>query len=114
VDDINAELEGLKRIYLSELPNKIAAIQTAIEDATAKLHASSPPDWKLIEHLVHKLAGSSGTYGLKNLAELCRTLEDKLFENVLQKLTPADAAKYLTKWQSTFTQQAEIATGAKS
>jgi DNA-binding response OmpR family regulator len=67
------EFEDLRHTYLSELPHKIAAMRSA-----AALLATKGWDRARLEslfHLVHRMAGASGLYGLPALSHSAGALE---------------------------------------
>ena len=102
LNDLNAELEKLKEAYIAELPAKTANLSRATQRAASDLAQNGSPNWRELETLSHKLAGSSGTYGFGQLSRLSRHLEDALSEGRLQHLSKAEAAEYLTAWKSAF------------
>ena len=68
------EFETLRRHYVGKLPETLAAMRAA-----AAVLASEGWDRSLLEslrHLAHRMAGTSGLYGLPALARSAGTLED--------------------------------------
>ena len=72
----SARLARLKENYLRSLNDKRAAIESARQAAEAADFA--PEALAEFRHLVHKLAGSAGTYGLEDIYRQAVALEDTL------------------------------------
>ena len=69
-DDVERELEELRRNYRASLPPKVDALATAI-DARDRETASA---------LAHRLRGTSGAYGLSAVSVEAGAIEDALGE----------------------------------
>ena len=89
--DIENELNTLKITYRGELAEKTGMIMKAIKNS----------DWQQLEHLVHKLAGSSGTYGFSELSAHLRNLEDRLLEKKIQTQPENQIKLELKTWTAT-------------
>jgi chemotaxis protein histidine kinase CheA len=81
--EIEAQLRQLRVGYARQLPDKVAAFETAFE-----AFAAAP--WTEDAHrtayrMIHSLAGSSGTYGFDTLCRLCRSAEAVVKEALEQK-----------------------------
>lgn len=60
--------EQLKKQYLDSFDAKIKDLKQALEEENLQA----------LTVLVHQLAGSSGSYGLADIAELCSDIESKI------------------------------------
>jgi len=69
-DDVELELEELRRTYRVSLPAKVDALATAV-DARDRETASA---------LAHRLRGTSGAYGLSAVSIEAGAIEDALAE----------------------------------
>lgn len=84
---------GLRRRFLSGLP----AREAEIEDLTATLleHGASPKALEELYLATHKLAGISGTYGLRKLGDLAAEVEQLLEPVRLRLPTPHELESIL-------------------
>lgn len=96
------ELETLKKQYRADLKSKAASIHNYIQGALHDIGCKKAPKWKEIEQVVHKLAGSAGTYGFGALSRILSHLESALVSEELQGLKKDWAARYLQSWQTIF------------
>ncbi|MEW6056176.1 MAG: Hpt domain-containing protein [Bdellovibrionota bacterium] len=96
------EMAALIKIYVCELPAKAAEIQQAAETAIHQLGKRETPRWAVLESLVHKLAGSAGTYGFYAISTLARTLEDRISNGSFAKIPPDEQALELRGWLESF------------
>ncbi|MDP3232740.1 MAG: response regulator [Myxococcales bacterium] len=83
-----AELAELKRQFTARLPEKLDALELAIE--TAKLEGTRLGDARMLAHRLH---GSAGSYGYPALGEAMGVVEDLL------KATPASASGAHFFWE---------------
>lgn len=65
--DFAGQLAVLKAQFVGELQGKLAELRAALDEDRGKA-----------QRLAHKLAGSSGSYGLTEVSVAVRTLEDAL------------------------------------
>jgi len=72
----NPAFEALRREYVAELPERIAALRTAADGVGAKGWDRPLVEWLHLQ--AHKLAGSAGIYRLARLSDAAATLEDRL------------------------------------
>jgi HPt (histidine-containing phosphotransfer) domain-containing protein len=71
--------EALRRAYLADVPERIAAIR----QAAAALRGGAPQRaLDELRHLVHRLVGSSAIFGLPRLAAAGRELEDRVIASI--------------------------------
>jgi HPt (histidine-containing phosphotransfer) domain-containing protein len=73
------QLHQLKNYYVSQLPNKIAAMESAWQDYLQQ------PNHELLQVLyrqAHDLSGSAGTYGYKELNDVARRIDRLLREKL--------------------------------
>lgn len=73
---LQRELRGLQRAFLSQLPDRVAAIETALDEA---LLAAGIDRERLdaLFHLAHRLCGSAGIYGYPAVHEAAGAVERK-------------------------------------
>jgi len=67
------EMKTLRESYAAELPEKLSSIDDAWE--AFDCGKGDPEQLESIYHMVHDLAGSGGTFGLKDLSIAARNLE---------------------------------------
>ena len=89
------ELDDLKDAYIAELPEKVQKIMIEIDKVSVQLKKNAAPNTAELLILVHKLAGSAGTYGLQPISVLARDLEDQIVAERVQLL-------YLEEWLKHF------------
>lgn len=99
---MDAILGELIKKYKQELPDKAAAVDAEVAKIVNALENNQPADWSELQRLCHKLAGSSGTYGLAELSQLAREIEERITEKKITQLQPADALRELKGWNSRF------------
>ncbi len=100
------EMKSLKEDYLKSLPIKATQIRKCIEAITHELGQDSKSTlWETLETLVHKTAGSSGTYGFYTISKLAFELEEKLNQKTICNCSPEQAAQLLNSWLIKFTQE---------
>lgn len=91
--NLSAELAKLQQTFVAALPDKLARLEQLLGVCTSGFAASGrwPEDALRQAHLVvHSLAGSGGTFGLKAMGEAAHALE-VLLASVLHDEAPADA-----------------------
>jgi chemotaxis protein histidine kinase CheA len=59
---LRQELRGLRRAFLAQLPDRVQAIQTALDEAMSPREFDRERVDALF-HLAHRLCGSAGIYG---------------------------------------------------
>lgn len=59
---LNRELSRLKRVFLAQLPDRVQAIATTLDEALGDT-AVDRPRMDALFHLAHRLCGSAGIYG---------------------------------------------------
>jgi two-component system OmpR family response regulator len=73
VDDFDTKLFHLKKKYQREIPAKLELIKQSLE--LFKNIPTNPEHLKQLIMLVHKIAGSSATYGFPNIHSTARSFE---------------------------------------
>jgi chemotaxis protein histidine kinase CheA len=73
-DQIRQELLGLQRAFLAQLPDRVQAIETALNDALSGGEIDRPRVDALF-HLAHRLCGSAGIYGYPAVHEVAGAIE---------------------------------------
>ncbi len=95
-------LEKLKWEYVSSLTLKLETIAITVNAIMNSVKEKMPPDWRTLEHLVHKFAGSSGTYGFRELSIHAKVLEENISTNELQGKSELEQIRFLNEWKKTF------------
>jgi HPt (histidine-containing phosphotransfer) domain-containing protein len=95
----NDPFADLTATYIAELPERLTRIDRALDVVRTALAKSTVPNWKELTVLVHKLAGSAGIYGLPELSEIARSLEDELDAKTFDRLQPSATLARLAKWR---------------
>ena len=72
VAQASAEFHALKRAYLSQVPERVRALETVARAALEEGRASDLEDFRT---LAHRLVGSAALYGLPSLSAAARALE---------------------------------------
>lgn len=72
--DIQARLQALRDDFAAQLPQRIGAI----EDAWLTRAAATPDALHELYRKVHSLAGAAGTFGMSDLSDQARRVEDDL------------------------------------
>lgn len=70
--EVEAQVAALKRLYLAQLPAKIAELRATYESALANQDGEALFSFY---RLAHSLAGSSGMYGMPAVGDKARELE---------------------------------------
>ncbi len=91
-------MEKLKQEYVASLAQKRETIRITLGSVMRALKISVAPDWKALEFVVHKFAGSSGTYGFKELSVHARELEDRIIGGEFAAEPAKKTAAYLHAW----------------
>lgn len=72
--DLQARLQALRDDFATQLPARIASIERAWQSRAEAI----PEDLRELYRKVHSLSGAAGTFGLPELGEQARRLEDTL------------------------------------
>lgn len=90
-NELETKLRTLREAYLAQLPERLAAIQ----GARTTLRSATVVDEGLREfyRLVHGLTGSGATFGLQDISDSARTLEQQI-KAVVDGSSPLDAAQW--------------------
>lgn len=98
------ELEQLKKEFQSEIPQKTESLSNEIEAILQALTHSTPGqvDWTKLSFIVHKLCGSTGTYGFLSLFTATSFLESLLTQNTFSSMSSENVGKYLRLWLTIF------------
>ena len=91
-------LEKLKSEYRSSLPQKLDTIRITVAAVTRSLESKAKPDWENLEFIVHKFAGSSGTYGFKAMSNHARELEDRIYNKLFATESATNSKVWLETW----------------
>lgn len=67
-------LAGLREQYLAEAPERLAALRDAVDRARTGDDAALPE----LRLLLHRLAGSGGSYGLQAVTDAARAAEQEV------------------------------------
>lgn len=92
------EIEELKKEYAEGIAERITSIHQATDQIIQALTHRRKPNWEALETSVHKLAGSSGTYGFTALSHLARYMEDLITEKRIQGVAPQLALAHISRW----------------
>ncbi|MGE4239246.1 Hpt domain-containing protein [Ramlibacter sp.] len=87
-DDFDDALAGFRRDYAAQLPGKLDAIRTQLAECLA--HPEDGTALTDLTRLLHKLAGSAGTFGFEALGQQAKSAE--LSCVALQDLAPRTGA----------------------
>lgn len=104
------ELTRLKNEYRAELPEKLRVISEAVQNVIRSCSNGMAPDWKQLEFLVHKFAGSAGTYGFVQMSPHARTLEDRIIDGSLPALSAKESRAELERWLSALKAMVDLET----
>jgi len=73
--DLSEGFKKLQQEYVKTIPEKIVAIE---ESVAALCINPSQETLASLKHLVHKLAGSAGSFGFAEASTLCKSWDQKL------------------------------------
>ena len=73
------KLEGLKQKYLATIPEKIDLITHLV---TSAQETPDSPHLNELKDTLHKISGSAGSYGFKNISALCKELDSQISEHL--------------------------------
>ena len=79
-------LAGLRIQYLAEAPTRLADLRSAL----ARVAAGDAPALGELRQLLHRLAGSGGSYGLQDVTEAARAGELALYQIQQRGIPPTD------------------------
>jgi HPt (histidine-containing phosphotransfer) domain-containing protein len=102
------EISLLREDYRRQLPAKLSQILTEISKA------GKTGDWGSVETLLHKLAGSSGTYGFLELSEASRSFELFLSSAEFKKFSHEKSAQAVARCYGTLEEQVQKITASRS
>lgn len=92
------ELEQLRKEYAAEMPNRMTSIHHGMDVIIQALTHQNKCDWHPLNACVHKLAGSSGSYGFKELSKAARYMEDLIESGKLTTQSPQNIIAHLSRW----------------
>ena len=72
----DAEFMEIVNLYVSELPDKISRLETALQDSK----------WAQLQSIVHNLKGTGASYGYDVITQIATPLNDNLKQNVLDNV----------------------------
>ncbi len=84
-------LEALRAEYAAQLPGKIVAIEQAWQAVRRDVWDAGV--WDHLQHSLHTLAGSSGTYGFLSLSQNARAAENYI-ASIRECAGPPTPAQY--------------------
>lgn len=90
-------LDALRAEYARAIPEKIARLQTDLDNLRKELNEEN---LKALRFDVHKLAGNSGTYGFTDCSKLCKEFEQDLLLKLKQINEPLDKSNWLNEFHS--------------
>lgn len=96
IDGLEAEIEGLQRDYIGSIEQK----HGKLNESVALGQGSS--NWQPLIEVTHRLAGSSGTYGLMAMSNALRFLENTIKDGTLPAAPPAVRDRFLQEWSTFF------------
>ena len=71
---LREELRGLQQAFLAQLPDRVGAIETALDEALVA-GANDRERLDALFHLAHRLCGSAGIYGYPAVHDAAGALE---------------------------------------
>lgn len=74
--DLQARLDAIRAAFIADLPNRATALRAAWDAARAS--GWQPVSRHELHRLVHSLSGAGATFGLPELSERARALEERL------------------------------------
>ena len=101
--DLNSEIEQLQRDYRDSLHEKCRTLDELFVLPLQALNDSrwtfNLDQWKAGRDFIHKIAGSSGTYGFVGLSEALRFMENRIMDGSLRPLTAKDLRAFYNTWR---------------
>lgn len=94
-------MDKLIQEYVESFPQKKESFTLIVNSLIRSIEANQIQDWKTLETLTHKFAGSSGTYGFSDLSAHAKYLELEISDDKLSKLAkkkPEACVAFLNKW----------------
>ncbi|NQV54754.1 MAG: Hpt domain-containing protein [Rhodospirillales bacterium] len=91
--ELAERLEELKKSYVSQLDERISALESAWEIAVHSATQTERVDGvRKLNELSHKLAGSAGTFGFSELSKVASKIESHS-ENLAENIEYLDEAR---------------------
>ena len=103
VERVREEFKSLREDYQQQLPNKMAQIESSWHQLVKAGFFENPllpetkAEWEQFHCLIHRLVGSSATFGLMGLSETARTLESEIKEIASGRPLTADGKQSITR-----------------
>ncbi|MBI3773044.1 MAG: diguanylate cyclase [Gammaproteobacteria bacterium] len=94
--EFQAQLALLRRNFVEQLPKRLAELQDMLQ---RWLNSEKTTDLATAHRLAHNFTGSGATYGLPNLSQVARELEQALKAHVLTNMPPTHADINLLRQQ---------------
>ncbi|NML46414.1 hypothetical protein HHL11_21895 [Ramlibacter sp. G-1-2-2] len=86
--DFQKALQQFRDDYARQVPERLAEARAFLRQCLAAPQDEEP--LRGLHGIVHKIAGSAGTFGLKDLSVAARTLEERLDAMLLQPARTRD------------------------
>lgn len=86
--DFQKALQQFRDDYARQVPERLAEARAFLQQCLAAPQDEEP--LRGLHRVVHKIAGSAGTFGLKDLSVAARTLEERLDALLLQPARTRD------------------------
>ena len=104
VERVREEFKSLREDYQQQLPNKMAQIESSWHQLVKAGFFENPllpetkAEWEQFHCLIHRLVGSSATFGLMGLSETARMLESEIKEAIAsERPLTADGKQSITR-----------------
>jgi HPt (histidine-containing phosphotransfer) domain-containing protein len=97
--DFSKTMEDIQKDYEKTIPEKLALVKGLIEKLQS--NRDKPNQDALIFHL-HKISGSAGCYGFKEVSIICRKMHDELLEKPLDPDVIASLTSFYQKLTEAF------------
>lgn len=94
--EFQAQLAQLRRNFIAQLPKRLAELQEVLQ---RWLSSEAAADLATVHRLAHNFTGSGATYGLPELSQVARVLEQELKTHVLTSMPPTPADISLLRQQ---------------
>lgn len=91
-----ADLQQAMDLFRAQFAEQLPARLAELHECLAAWQAAPADDARLadLHRVLHRLAGSAGTFGMPAFGDACRAIESRLDElAALPQRTPADAAQ---------------------